>query len=122
VRIRRKWRWLLAGGLFGVLLLGAAVLLPQSHPIDRATVDRIRPGVTRREVEELLGSRGYANTRPPAPGQTMAAWFGSEGSCVIVFDAGDRVVSTRHQVMNKSAAVRAWYRVRLRAEEWAGAW
>ena len=122
MQIRRKWRWLLAGALLGAVLLVALALLPQRHPIDKATVDRIRPGMTRGEVEELLGGRGLATARTPVPGQTKTAWMGSEGGCVVVFDADGRVVGTSYGVMKRSSVERALIRVRMRAEEWAGEW
>jgi hypothetical protein len=119
VRIGRKWRWLLAGGLLWVLLLAALIYLPQRHPIDKATVDRIRPGMTRGEVETLLGGRWDAHTRTSVPGQIKAGWMGSEGTCVIVFDAEDRVVSASYGEKKWSALRRAGTRVLFRVKELA---
>jgi hypothetical protein len=60
---RRKLQWALAG-LAVVVTSGAAVLWPRTEQITRQNFDRIHTGMTRTEVEAILGRPGDYSTAP----------------------------------------------------------
>jgi hypothetical protein len=81
-----------------------AVLGPQPGATE-ANVRRIRNGMTREQVESILGGTGLPGDHPPAPlfvdgswGITPYHWVGADGYASITFswsafDGKDRVVS-----------------------------
>src|SRR5262249_12806073 len=59
----RKWKRRLFGVVAAVLLAGVALVAwPRPGRITRVAFDRIRPGMSRAEVEALLGSPGDYRT------------------------------------------------------------
>jgi hypothetical protein len=88
-----------------VLVLGGALLpivLPRPSPVTRAAFERIERGMTRAEVEDILGGPpGDYRTRPgarllidirgggsmPVPAyRSFATWEGDEGIIEVTFD------------------------------------
>jgi outer membrane protein assembly factor BamE (lipoprotein component of BamABCDE complex) len=98
----RKWLLgLLAVSLVLVGVLVALVML-RHCPVNRAAVERIRKGMTRAEVEQILGgppgdyrtrpgfsSRHFETTRRRDP--NYGEWYGDEVMLRLVFDDGGRV-------------------------------
>jgi hypothetical protein len=107
----KKWLPVVVG-----VVLAAAVLVPgvmQLHAyrqklararlIDRAHFDRIKEGISRAEVEDILGGpQGYYSTEtvfscvhapPPAlgGGDRWETWIGNDGEINVVFDEQDAV-------------------------------
>jgi hypothetical protein len=72
---RRKLRWVLAGLAVLLLAVGGFVLWPRPNRVARENFDRIREGMTRAEVEAILGPPGdYQTVRtapPPQPDYTL---------------------------------------------------
>jgi hypothetical protein len=96
---------LLAGVPLLLVLAGALVLLrpPGPCPVTRGAYERIEPGMSRTEVEEILGGPpGDYRTRPtrveegPGSGFTWEGWWGDEGMVEVCF-RGDSVLVTRFQ-------------------------
>ncbi len=109
----REWdlRWAVAGL---AALAGAAMfaLWPPTPRVTQENFGRIKPGMTRTEVEAILGSPGDYRTEPtfdpvpasPArsvwraargewapPGTTAAVWRGNGGVVVVFLDRCDTV-------------------------------
>jgi hypothetical protein len=57
------------------LTLGVLAMLPPSPGVTKANFDRIKEGMTKAEVEEILG--GPAETKTPT---TVGNWWTSEAS------------------------------------------
>jgi hypothetical protein len=110
--LKRKLRWL--GAAVAALTLCAAVAWfpwPAVPPISVETYERVRPGMTRQEVEELLGGPGgmredlvrWVDNRSPAfgPGSDLINgkrgvpgiryWYQDSGIIIVEFDADNRV-------------------------------
>jgi hypothetical protein len=120
---------LAAAGLLSVLLAPlAAWFLFRAH-IDPATCARVKPGMTRAEVEALLGGPpgNYATKDIPAAGAMWPAppeyqiWNGDRGSLEVYFDQGGRngrVVranfSTSQQLRNGPWGLGDWLRALIR--------
>ncbi len=102
---RRKLRWLLVGL---AVLVSAGVVAMRTEPPSRITPEnfaRIRAGMTRVEVEAILGPPGDYLTGPidldfstpwPTwnPSSTRVNWIAERGSGVVAFDASGRVETT----------------------------
>ena len=109
---KRKLKWL--GTATATLVLGAATawfLWPAGQPISAETYERLRPGMTRTEVEDLLGGPGrtrqdfscWLNNRSPTTGcgtdllnehrnqPGIEYWYQDGGIIILQFDADDRV-------------------------------
>jgi hypothetical protein len=97
----RKNRWLLLGLLLacivGVVLVVLA-LLPPTPGITKENFDRIEVGMTRAEVEAILG--GPANGWAPAWGNMRLEneWVdnASGDAATVNFDENNRVVGAKH--------------------------
>ena len=84
--------------------------------VTEANVRRIRPGMTLREVEGILGSPGRA--LPPIRGSVTYAWSGRAGEVWISMDwlSGKRPVPVKHVLwwplrrpeLGPLARLRAW--------------
>ena len=78
----------------GAFLVTCAALEP-APGITAANVRRIRPGMTREEVEALLGgphhSASWENMRAVWPSPWAGLWRGSDGCVTVVFDPPGRV-------------------------------
>jgi outer membrane protein assembly factor BamE (lipoprotein component of BamABCDE complex) len=95
-RVKRQWhRWfpesamrrrkllLVLAGLAVAVAAGVVVLWPRPERITREDYDRIRPGMTRAEVEAILGPPGdYRNgpTYPDLPRPITLSWSGDPDS------------------------------------------
>jgi hypothetical protein len=110
---RRLARWGLAAAL--VLLAGAAGvwLTSPRDPITRDNCHRIRPGMTRQQVEELLGGPENGLLGPDAA-HPLPCWGGQQGVILIRF-RDDRVVDVTDVVFCDRAGpvtvldhLRAW--------------
>ncbi len=77
---RRKLRWVVVG-LIGLTGVGAFVLWPRpTHPVIRyENYERIRNGMSRAEVEALLGPPGDYRTGPTNPHDRMAPSWDADG-------------------------------------------
>jgi hypothetical protein len=87
----------------GLVLTDALLWQPEAS---KANLRRIRPGMTLREVEAILGGpadRTYDIKRFPPhmremyyrPGEKWTrGWAGTHGEAIVNFDEGDRVTST----------------------------
>jgi hypothetical protein len=94
----RKTRWLLIGLLLaciGGVVLVVVALLPPPPGITKENFDRIEVGMTRAEIEAILG--GPANGRDPRNGLRIGlnAWEDDSSGdlATIDFDEKDRVTS-----------------------------
>ena len=125
----RKWWWTTP---LAVFLLLAGALLPALHPppqkVTEANSERIKPGMTRAEVEAILGGPpGDYRTRPT---QTVdiwmaegEAWFGDEGDCIVAFDRGVAVAPAffyPHEPVRLSPLSRFLWRLGLVKKGWEG--
>jgi hypothetical protein len=84
----------------GVVFAGAllALVLPRHCPVTRAAYERIEPGMTQADVEQILGGPpGDYRTRPvhanltSGGGISWTIWVGDEGEAWVCFE--HRVVS-----------------------------
>jgi hypothetical protein len=104
--VRKRWR--LAAAAVGLVLsvwLAAWLLQPRAAHIDEAACDRIEVGMTRRQVEDILGGPPgfYAagklasfSDSPPAPGEPAPEdWWGEGGRVSVTFDAEGHVTHKR---------------------------
>lgn len=108
---RRTWSGLAAAALLIVAAaLGWFVLTGEpDHPLSRQNYQRIKAGMTRREVEQILGGPpGVIGRAPEGPwfvalveqeGPTNslgtldgipAIWSGARGQILVMFDTGDQ--------------------------------
>ena len=69
--------------------------------VDQATCDRIQPGMTKADVEKIIGApegwyglSAYNSKRPPKKGYTPT-WVARTGEIVVEFDKDHRVASAR---------------------------
>ncbi len=62
--MRKRWRWVVAGSGVALIALAAFVLWPRQPRITRETCGRVGQGMTRAEVESLLGPPGDYRTGP----------------------------------------------------------
>jgi hypothetical protein len=121
-------RWLLAVLVVSVLMLLAVaakpILFPAGNPrLTRETFDRIREGMSRGDVEAILGPPGDYRTGPtacefmissnylkaaglwwPSPVWSEQEWDGDEAEITVFFDTEDRVVR-RHMFPMKPESV-----------------
>jgi hypothetical protein len=94
-------RFLLILAVAVVLLAGAVLIFFGPNPnITGESCEQIKPGMTQREVESILGCPagdyrknkghrfGITGLPPPPRGQL---WFGREGMVVVIFDENGRV-------------------------------
>jgi hypothetical protein len=91
----RKWRSLVGGLVVLVAILGLTLLiLARPNPTGRVTqanYNRLHEGLTRAEVEGLLGS-GHELYSPDSPyAGRLLAWQGEELGILVVFDTSGRV-------------------------------
>jgi hypothetical protein len=90
-----KRRYLISGGLFtvcGCLMLAVLAMFPaqpMKTGVRRANIHRIEIGMTRAEVEAVLGPGG-STKGGPAPavhnGRTLYTWWGEHGTISLTFD------------------------------------
>ena len=78
----------IAGAAVGILAVLA--ILPNGPGITKGNFDQIEAGMTRAQVESLLGEKGSDVTGlAKRPGSDIFAWVASEGSTAIIeFNAG----------------------------------
>jgi hypothetical protein len=120
----------------GAVALAAALLLPRwladGPGIAWANYCRIRTGMSRAEVEALLGGPpgGYCTERTiliedpslPPPPDDGEIWAGDDGGVIVVFDAGGQVTAKgwiKSQYGTKWSLRRFAWRVE---EWWRGLW
>jgi hypothetical protein len=100
----RKWSALVFA--VALILLGAFLALawPRPSHVTRANFERIREGMSRADVEAVLGPPGDYTTGPtalrsipvswaPPPG-SPEFWTGDEGNATVWFDAAGRVAGS----------------------------
>ena len=99
--MRRRTLLVALAGLAVVVAAGAVVLWPRSR-ITQDDSDRIKIGMTRAEVQAILGPPGDHRTNAPPPrgrsgGSTRPSgtggdrWVGDEGTLQVLFNSDDRV-------------------------------
>jgi hypothetical protein len=103
--LRRKLLVALAG-LAVVLAAGVVVLWPRAMPPSLVTKEncaRVQLGMSRAEVEVILGPAGDYSTDPrwasdwPAPGRPDSArWLSDRGAIYVCFDASGRVTKANY--------------------------
>jgi outer membrane protein assembly factor BamE (lipoprotein component of BamABCDE complex) len=110
-RAMTKKRWIVLAGILAAcvcLTLAVLALLPPRPGVTEANVERIEDGMTREEVEALLGGPGVslgsylAHWYPPSPKALAPAkkyhagvlWQHprSNASVIVIFDERERVV------------------------------
>jgi hypothetical protein len=106
---------LLFGMLVGLLALGAGGLLCQRSAINRSNAERIKDGMTRTEVEALLGgpARVEGGSYPLCMcGPPPTEWATPSLLVCIWFDANDRVCLCRlHHDESPLDMFRRWLRL-----------
>jgi hypothetical protein len=111
VSANRGWRWLLAVAVLIAIIGGGWFVLMQEpdHSLGRRNYQRIRVGMTRNEVEEILGASpsvtGQATQQlalvelveQEGPVDTFGGlegkpevWFSERGQIIVMFDTWDR--------------------------------
>ena len=106
-------------GLLALTLTAAMLLISPVARIDRETCGRIQPGMTLKEVQQIIGALdgwhdGVAGmTTDPTPLDVASHkqpgfrhWWGSRGEILIEFDDRDRV--RRAQFSPAKEVVRHW--------------
>jgi hypothetical protein len=91
--VRRKWLW--GAVLLGVVLLGGVACLLLAAPPDRITernCNKIVPGMTAAQVEDILGRKPDAIVTVGGV-ELQRTWIGRTGSIDVAFDDDGRVVS-----------------------------
>jgi hypothetical protein len=134
---KRRRMWL--GVVLAVLVLCAAavwLLWPAGEPITVETYQGLLSGMTRGEVEALLGGPGktrqdfvvWLNNRSPVmgPGEDLLNehrdqpgieyWYEDSGIVVVRFDAEDRVAGQQFLSVRESALRQRFHRLR----QWLG--
>ena len=89
---RKRRRWIALLVVVAVLAGAAWLFVPTRGPVDAAAVDRVQVGMTRPEVEAVLGGGPDAIKGPTANPRT-AVWLGTDGSVFVQFGPDGRVVS-----------------------------
>ena len=116
----RRWRvrllvlFVLFAGLVGVL----AVALSDGDPVTPETAHRIQVGMTRAEVEGLLGRPDGRGVNQKVKGGTKAAWAGPKGAIYVEYDADGRVAQKKFEEVKTTAIERAHYRAMDRLKDW----
>jgi hypothetical protein len=81
--MKRKRAWVCL--LVSLLVLGGLLfLLFPRDPITQANCDRIKSGMTDKDVEELLGTHSDP-AAPKTPNTSMLTWKGSRGMIYVEF-------------------------------------
>jgi hypothetical protein len=91
----------------GLVLLRAflALALPRPPRVTRANFERVKAGMSRADVEVVLGPPGDYTTGPtfircggyvwvPPPYTSAERWEGDEGLAFVCFDPADRVIGS----------------------------
>jgi len=95
---------LLAGVAVFLVLVGTLfpVLLPRPSPVTFTNYERISTGMTRAEVEQILGgppgdyrTRPVLTLLPSGGGLRWAVWQGNEGTAEVSFDRSGSVILRR---------------------------
>ncbi len=100
--MRKRWRWVAAAlaGLAVVLAVGVVALWPESDRITLWNYQRLQGGMTRAEVEEILGPPGDFRTETKSPvygpkwlkePRTAEMWLTDDSVILVWFDASQRV-------------------------------
>jgi hypothetical protein len=123
--LKRKLKWL--GAALATLVLCVAVawfLWPDGHAITAETCERLRPGMTRAEVADLLGGPGgtrqdfcrWLNNRSPTTGSGtdllnehrnqpgIEYWYQDSGVIILRFDSDGRVADKEFLQMRVSTS------------------
>ena len=106
MRSKRRLFWFLAFAATGALLSGSAFICLTSKRVrtDKLMCDRIRPGMTRAEVESLLGCPPGHYSKYPVithAGHSKAyvawtSWVSEEGEILVLFDPEGKVARKAH--------------------------
>ena len=106
--------------LFGILL---TLLLPRPSRVTRENYERIREGMSRAQVEAIVGKPGDYRTRPTTIplGRGSAiddwkAWYGNEGQIVVEFVDGQ--VFGKEYVKTDAVETTPLGRLLWRLERW----
>jgi hypothetical protein len=96
--MRRRKLLVALAGLAVMVAAGAVVGWPRANRVTWENYDRIREGMTRAEVEAILGPPGDYRTGPtialngsviaPYGSRHQGDWVGNEGFIGVVFDSG----------------------------------
>src|SRR5947209_5208858 len=104
--MRWLWKWLILGAAAALLFVAGCVIvlcLPRPEcPVHSASAARVIPGMTRAEVEAILGGppgdyrvRSRAVTidvaLAPVPGRVLEKWRGDAGIALVQFGPDGRV-------------------------------
>ncbi len=107
--MHKWWRWFAVGSGLALIALAAFVLWPRQPRVTRENCGRIRQGMTRAEVEALLGPPGDYRTGPVdydaglvpikttpltmpyASDDEVARWTGDGAYMAVQFDSDGRV-------------------------------
>jgi hypothetical protein len=108
-RLGRRVAWVAVAVCVVALAFGLTTrLLGMSPAVTKANVSRIRPGMSRAEVEALLGSAGkhycYRSYHWAGLGGEAHVWFTAAGG------AHDRVESVQWWTPDSRQALRSWLR------------
>ena len=110
--MKRKLAWVCL--LVSPLVIGAIWLLYPRDPITPANCNRIKSGMTDKDVEAILGTHSD-RAAPKTPNTNMLAWKGSRGTIYVEFvDLG------------KTVGAGAWFvqsepkNLRERIRDWLG--
>lgn len=109
-RLEQSWPWFLAAGLAGLFAVSLLLIRQDGNRINRANYEKIHSGMTRDEVDTLLGSPTFCYPKAFDSGYTaLYAWFGDwlndpaweyenyfieDGYIWVQFDRDGRVAAT----------------------------
>jgi hypothetical protein len=110
--MRRKRLWLLALLVLVAVAVVGWLVVSAPSALDEATAARIQVGMTRAEVEDLLGAPD--RTGGPIDRPNKGAWVGDDFVCFVEFDAADTVRSVKVMHM----AITTLDRLEMRWDEW----
>ena len=133
--MRRRKLLVMLVGLAVVGAVGMAVLWPRADRITQANCDQIREGMTRSEVETILGPVGDYSSGPTEPefvfvmlpaGLTVedvvtAGWIGDTGSIDVGFDRRGKVAFsqfTRLELRRLSPLANLLWRAKRQWHRW----
>jgi hypothetical protein len=115
--MRKRTLLVAMAGLAVVVTVGAVVLWPRADRVTRANYERIQIGMTRADVEAILGPPGDYTTGPltdpngielllsllpPASGVESPWWAADYGTVGVWFDEGGRVVMKNYEPYSKA--------------------
>lgn len=87
---KRRLVWVIVAVCLALAVVLAGALVVRPHPVvNRANFERVNEGMTRAEVEAILGR--LPGDDAPAPDAAVCSWMGDGTEILVAFDKNGRV-------------------------------